>query len=68
MIDTSKSANPENENDDRFWTAAKLMKQMQERVIPAFESRYPGKQALFLFDHSALAITLSLLMLCLLLN
>ena len=28
------------------------MKQMQERVIPAFESRYPGKQALFLFDHS----------------
>lgn len=40
-------------DDDGWWNAEKMVKQVKEKAIPIFEKRFPGKVALFAFDNSS---------------
>lgn len=37
---------------DTWWTGDRLLEQVVEKAIPAFEAQFPGCQALFAFDNS----------------
>lgn len=39
-------------NFDGWWDSEQLCKQMIEQTLPLVKALFPGKQILFLFDHS----------------
>lgn len=40
-------------NDDGYWNAEKMVRQVKEKAIPIFQKRFPGKKAVFAFDNSS---------------
>ena len=39
-------------NHDGYWQATDILKQLEEKAIPAFDQMHPGARGLFIFDNS----------------
>ena len=39
-------------NHDGYWQATDILKQLEEKAIPAFDEMHPGARGLFIFDNS----------------
>lgn len=39
-------------NHDGYWQATDILKQLEEKAIPAFDQMHPGARGLFVFDNS----------------